>query len=83
MTRYIDADRIVYWIRYVSSNGLEHDVRKIAFSDEIERMPTADVIPRAIVNQIFEDLFLCERVIDGELVVNHNDILKIQRRINL
>ena len=87
MARYIDADGIVYYIRYVSSNGLEHDVRKIAFSDEIGRMPTVDVIPRAIINQIFEELFFSERIFDGELAVSHDNILKIknefQRRLNL
>lgn len=44
MARYIDVDRIVFWIRYVSSNGLYSDVRKVAFSDEIARIPTADVL---------------------------------------
>jgi hypothetical protein len=44
MAKYIDADQIVFWIRYVSSNGLDSDVRKIAFSDEIARMPAADVV---------------------------------------
>ena len=45
MARYIDADKIVYWVRYVSSTCLESDVRRIAFLDEIERMPTEDVVP--------------------------------------
>ena len=44
MPRYIDADKIVYWIRHVSKDGLETDVRKVAFLDEIKRMPTADVV---------------------------------------
>lgn len=59
MARYIDADKIVFWIRYVSSNGMlcDTDVRKVAFSDEIARMPTADVAPRAeIINAIFDDI---------------------------
>ena len=49
MARYIDADKIVFWIRHVSSNGMlcDTDVRKVAFSDEIARMPAADVAPRA------------------------------------
>ena len=50
MARYIDADKIVYWTRYVSPNGLEHDVRKVAFRDEIERMQTADVAPKSEVD---------------------------------
>lgn len=51
MARYIDADKIVYWIRHVSSNGLEYDVRRIAFLDEIKRMPTADVVPKSEVER--------------------------------
>lgn len=43
MAKYIDVDRIMFRIRYVSSDGLNNDVRKIAFSDEIARMPAADV----------------------------------------
>lgn len=53
MARYIDAEKIVFWIRHVSKDGLEDDVRKIAFSDEIARMPTADVAPRA---EVFEEV---------------------------
>lgn len=59
MARYIDADKIVFWIRYVSSNGMlcDTDVRKVAFSDEIARMPTADVAPRAeVAREIFEEM---------------------------
>lgn len=59
MARYKDADKIVFWIRYVSSNGMlcDTDVRKVAFSDEIARMPTADVAPRAeIAREIFEEI---------------------------
>lgn len=62
MARYIDAEKIVFWIRHVSKDGLEDDVRKIAFSDEIARMPTADVAPRAeVANKI-----CCE--IEAEIV---------------
>lgn len=43
MPRYIDADQIVYWIRHTSRDGLEDDVRRVAFKDAIERIPTADV----------------------------------------
>lgn len=43
MPRYIDANQIVYWIRHISRDGLEDDIRKIAFKDAIERIPTADV----------------------------------------
>ena len=59
MARYIDADKIVFWIRYVSSNGMlcDTDVRKVAFSDEIARMPTADVAPRAeVAREIFGEI---------------------------
>lgn len=41
--RYIDANQIVYWIRHTSRDGLEDDVRRVAFKDAIERIPTADV----------------------------------------
>lgn len=60
MARYIDAEKIVFWIRYVSKYGLEYDVRKIAFSDEIARMPTAaDVAP---VDKLIEAVkkIICE-----------------------
>lgn len=43
MSRYIDADQIVYWIRHTSRDGLEDDIRRVAFKDAIERIPTADV----------------------------------------
>lgn len=43
MPRYINADQIVYWIRHTSRDGLEDDVRRVAFKDAIERIPTADV----------------------------------------
>ena len=59
MARYIDADKIVFWIKYVSSNGMlcDTDVRKVAFSDEIARIPTADVVPRAeMAREIFEEM---------------------------
>ena len=54
MPRYIDADRIVFWIRHVSSNGklCDTDVRKVAFSDEIARIPTADVVPKSEVEEL-------------------------------
>lgn len=41
---YIERGKIIYWIRHVSSNGLDSDVRRVAFSDEIARIPTADVV---------------------------------------
>ena len=59
MARYIDADKIVFWIRYVSSNGMlcDTDVRKVAFSDEIARMPSADIAPRAeVAREIFWEI---------------------------
>lgn len=43
MSRYIDADQIVYWIRHTSRDGLEDDIRRVAFKDAIERIPIADV----------------------------------------
>ena len=52
MARYIDADRIIFWIRHVSKDGLEDDVRRIAFKDEIERIPTADVVPKSEVERL-------------------------------
>ena len=52
MARYIDADKIVYWVRYVSSNGLDSDVKRVAFSDEIARMPAADVVSKEVFEQV-------------------------------
>lgn len=43
MPRYIDANNIVYWVRHTSRDGLEDDIRKVAFKDAIERIPIADV----------------------------------------
>lgn len=40
MARYIDADEIVYRMCYISDSGGVTDFRKVAFFDEIERMPT-------------------------------------------
>lgn len=46
-----------------------------------------DVVPKEIINQIFEDIFLCSEYENGKLVVNHDNIVKIkneyQRRIDL
>lgn len=59
IARYIDADKIVFWIRHVSSNGMlcDTDVRKVAFSDEIARIPSADVAPRAeVAREILEEI---------------------------
>ena len=47
-----------------------------------------DVVPKAIVNQIFEDIFLCcKHYENGNLVAYYDDILEIenkfQRQLNL
>ena len=55
MPRYIDADKIVFWIRRVSSDGLNVDVRRIAFSDEIGRIPTADVVPKSEYDEVLSN----------------------------
>ena len=66
--------------------------RELSFYNDVIEMLENSVVPKdvvstAIVNQIFEDIFLCERYDNGELVVNHEDILKIRnkfrRRLNL
>ena len=57
MERYIDADRIVFWTRHISSNGKLNDtaVRKVAFYDEIARIPTADVILKSEYNEVLSN----------------------------
>lgn len=35
--RYIDVNQIVYWIRHISRDGLEDDIRKVAFGENDEK----------------------------------------------
>ena len=55
MTQYIDADNIVYWTR--------RDVRKVAFSDEIARVPTADVVPKSEVEWLEKEVDRLSQVV--------------------
>lgn len=66
--------------------------RELSFYNDVIEMLENDAMPKdvvstVIINQIFEELFFCERIYDGELAVNHDNILKIknkfQRRLNL
>jgi len=47
MARYIDADRIPFYIRDVGDRVNQYDIREIAFASEIKNMPIADVVPRS------------------------------------
>lgn len=44
MSRYIDADRIPFYVRDVGDRVSQYDIREIAFASEIKNMPTADVV---------------------------------------
>lgn len=83
-----DPFEILNWYRnlyHAENNHTEWGIMAYAINDVF--MAYKDYVSKAIVNQIFEDLFLCERVINGELVISHENILKIknefQRRLNL
>ena len=82
MERYIDADNIVYWTRYVSRNGLESNVRKVAFSDEIARIPTADVVPKSeIVKEIFGEIEKLKHTkFDWSDVVDWDGIAELKKK---
>ena len=87
--RHIDADKLYKEtktkIKMENSQGLA--VMDDEFLDLIDAAPTEDVVSKAIVCQIFEDIFLCEYYENGNPVVSYNDIVKIknkfQRRLNL
>ena len=57
--------------------------RELSFYNDVIEMLENEVVPKVIVHQIFEDIFLCEDY-NG---VSHDDIVKIknkfQRRLNL
>lgn len=61
--------------------------RELSFYNDVIEMLENDVVPRDIVNLIFEDIFLNSYYENGKLVVSHEDIVKIknkyQRRLNL
>lgn len=83
-----DPFEILNWYRnlyHTEDNHIEQGIVAYAINDVF--VAYKDYVPKAIVNQIFEELFFCERIYDGELAVNHDNILKIknefQRRLNL
>lgn len=58
--------------------------RELSFYNDIIEMLEADkVVPKEVIKEIFEDIFFCERYTDGELVVNHDDIVKIKNKYRL
>ena len=55
MARYIDADKIPYYLD--TSEEAPMEGRQIAFKSDIEKIPTADVAPRAeLAKEIFEEI---------------------------
>lgn len=84
-----DPFEILNWYRnlyHAEDNHTEHGIMAYAINDVF--MEYKNVVSKVIVNQIFEDIFLCaNRIRDGELVINHSDVVKIknkfQRRLNL
>ena len=92
--RYIDADWLIEqlqpaknaeWNKNDHSKSLSEMIED--FCTELKNAPSADVVPRAIVNLIFEDIFLCSEYENGKLVIDHDKIVGIknrfQRRLNL
>lgn len=61
--------------------------RELSFYNDVVEMLENGVVTRAIVSQIFEEIFLCSYYENGKIVVNHDDIIQIknkyQRRLNL
>ena len=56
MARYIDADKIPYYLNISEEAPIEG--RQIAFKSDIEKIPTADVAPRVeVAREIFEEIF--------------------------
>lgn len=61
MGRYIDVDRIPFYVRDVGDRVSQYDIREIAFASEIKNMPTADVVEvrhgywEAEVKHFFDD----------------------------
>ena len=56
MARYIDADKIPYYLD--TSEEAPMEGRQIAFKSDIEKIPTADVAPRSEVGEPLEDLLV-------------------------
>ena len=55
MPRYIDADKIPYYLDTSEEAPIEG--RQIAFKSDIEKIPTADVAPRSeVAREIFEEI---------------------------
>ena len=83
-----DSFEILNWYRnlyHAEGNHTEHGIMAMAINDIFTAYK--DVVPKVIINQIFEDVFLCSDYENGRLVVNHDDIIKIknkfQRRLSL
>lgn len=87
MARYIDADTLIEMLNNKAKTDLEmglynHGALTQSFISFVERQPTADVVPRAEVEKIFEDIecALCLRERDhlpfnGKEYVKYFDIL--------
>ena len=77
-------------VRYLSERVqiLSDCGRELSFyNDVIEMLENDEVVPKVIVNQIFEDIFLNAYYENGKLVISHSYIVEIknefQRRLNL
>ena len=86
---YVDRDRVcMMFDRYF--HNLEGDKAQTLICDMKQaflELSTTDVVPKAIVNLIFEDIFLCSEYENGKLVIDHDKIVGIknrfQRKLNL
>lgn len=58
--------------------------RELSFyNDVIEMLENDKVVSKEVIKEIFEDIFFCERYIDGELVVTHDNLVKMKNRYSL
>lgn len=79
---------ILNWYRnlyHTEDNHIEQGIVAYAINDVF--VAYKDYVPKAIVNLIFEDIFLCSEYENGRLVIDHDKIVGIknqfQRRLKL
>ena len=85
MARYIDAERIPFYIRDVGDRVSEYDIRKIAFASEIENMPAADVVPKSylemsehLLKRAYESIEQKDKLLE---TIKADTVRKMQERI--
>lgn len=83
-----DPFEILNWYRnlyHTEDNHIEQGIVAYAINEVF--MAYKDYVPKAIVNLIFEDIFLCSEYENGKLVIDYDKIVGIknqfQRRLKL